>query len=275
MLGVSRDPVSLLSVWQKTGGQFLSSPQLHVLNLFRSALEGTADHPWRRGPPHPLSPTPTLKFFLPCYLSFSTTSVRTAPRDQPHLEPLLLPFPASAPSARTAPRCRLHSRLWPGLRLTLFPPGDGSRALLSACSLVLAHGDPKGPRRARGIPRVELRSQPPRRSQGPEAPVAAAPAPHPNPAALPLRPGQVCGPQGAGLEPEASSREVAALLAHLLPQAVGGRGQGGAQGLAGVGEGLCFFRNGGLCLVAAAGALEEKAVLRGGGAGGRWCHDCL
>ena len=158
---------------------------------------------------------------------------------------------------------------------TLFPPGDGSRALLSACSPVLAHGDPKGPRRARGISRVELRSQPPRRSQGPEASVAAAPAPHPHPAALPLRPGQVCGPQGAGLEPEASSRKVAALLAHLLPQAVGGRGQGGAQGLAGVGEGLCFFRSGGLCLVAAAGALEEKAVLRGGGAGGRWCHDCL
>lgn len=87
MLGVSRDPVSLLSVWQKTGGQFLSSPQLHVLNLFRSALEGTADHPWRRGPPHPLSPTPTLKFFLPCYLSFSTTSVRTAPGISPTLSP--------------------------------------------------------------------------------------------------------------------------------------------------------------------------------------------
>lgn len=117
MLGVSRDSDSLLSVWLKTEGQFLSSLQVHVLNLFHSALEGTADHSWRRGPPQPLSPTPTLKFLLPCDLSFSTTSVRTAPRDQPHLEPLLLPFPASAPSARTAPRCRLHSWLWPGLRL--------------------------------------------------------------------------------------------------------------------------------------------------------------
>ena len=108
VLGVSRDSVSLLSVWLKTEGQFLSSLQVHVLHLFRSALEGTADHSWRRGPPQPLSPTPALKFFLPCHLSFSTASVRTAPRDQPHLETLLLPFPASAPSARTAPRCRLR-----------------------------------------------------------------------------------------------------------------------------------------------------------------------
>lgn len=162
----------------------------------------------------------------------------------------------------------------PGLRH--FAPGDRSRSLLSACSPARSHGDPRGPRRGRGIPRAEPHSQPPRHSQGSEAPVAAAPAPHPHPAALPLRPGQVCGPQGAGPEPAADAREVAARLALLLPQAVGGRGQPppaewgrGAQGLAGVGEGLCFSRGGGLCLLAEAGALQE------GGAGGWQCHDCL
>lgn len=112
VLGVSRAPVFPLSIQQQQGGQFLSSLQVHVLILFLSAPEGTSGHSWRRGSTQILSSTLTPKFF-PCYLSFSTLSTRTAPRCQPHLEPLCLPSPASAPPARTAPLCLLHPRLWP------------------------------------------------------------------------------------------------------------------------------------------------------------------
>lgn len=118
--------------------------------------------------------------------------------------------------------------------------------------------------------RAESRLQPPRHSQTPEAPVAAAPAPSPHRAALPLKPGQVHGPR-AGLEPAARGREVAALLAHRFPQAVGGRGQGppaswgrGARGLAGVGEGPCFSRGRGVCAAWLRPALwRKKLFLRG------------
>lgn len=118
--------------------------------------------------------------------------------------------------------------------------------------------------------RAESRLQPPRHSQTPEAPVAAAPVPSPHRAALPLKPGQVHGPR-AGLEPAARGREVAALLAHRFPQAVGGRGQGppaswgrGARGLAGVGEGPCFSRGRGVCAAWLRPALwRKKLFLRG------------
>lgn len=64
-LGVSQDPVSLLSIWQQEQGQFLSSPfQAHILTFPCSALEETANHSQRWGSSQPLSPTPTPKFFL-------------------------------------------------------------------------------------------------------------------------------------------------------------------------------------------------------------------
>ena len=153
-------------------------------------------------------------FFRVTHLALSS-SLRGWAHPQGTSPPLRLPAlePLWARAVPSEPSSQLY-------RVPCFPP--------------LAHGDPRGTRRGGGTQRAEPRSQPPRLSQIPEAPVAAAAAPHPYPAAIPLGPGQVRGPQRAGPGPAAGAREVTAFLAHLLPQAVGGRGQGPPEAWGGV-----------------------------------------
>lgn len=161
-------------------------------------------------------------------LTFSTAG-GTAPRGTLSRAPV--PVVTPTPPSRRRRRRRPGPRpdLLPSPRSSgLIPPWPPPASPPSRCDsgqLRTArgqprHGHPGGRRRGGGLQQAGTHARPPGLAQAPEAPVAAAAAPHPHPAALPLRPRQ---PRPCP-ERAARAEDHAALVAHLVPAAVGKRG---------------------------------------------------